>query len=82
MNVVFKMSTNLVYFQNHAVAKGKIFVSQKKPRANPMAPTIIPTLAISLVWTSPVLEAMALGGVEIGNSMAIDAQTAINEIIA
>ena len=47
-----------------------------------MAPTIIPTLAISLVWTSPVLEAMAFGGVEIGNSIAMDAQTAMNDIMA
>ena len=43
---------------------------------------MIPTLVISLVWTRPVLDAMALGGVDIGNSIAIDAQTAMNEIMA
>ena len=47
-----------------------------------MIPTMIPILDISLVDTSPVEDAMAFGGVEIGKSIAMDAQTAMNEIIA
>ena len=43
---------------------------------------MMPTLAISLVWTRPVLDAMAFGGVDMGNNMAIEAQTAMNEIMA
>ena len=48
----------------------------------PTAPMIIPTFAISFVSTRPVEEAMAFGGVEIGKSIAMDAQTAMKEIIA
>ena len=57
-------------------------VNQKKPITKPMIPTMIPILDISLVDTSPVEDAMAFGGVEIGKSIAMDAQTAMNEIIA
>ena len=43
---------------------------------------MIPIFAMSLVSTSPVDAAMAFGGVEIGKSMAIEAHTAMNMIIA
>ena len=43
---------------------------------------IMPTFAISLVWTIPVELAMALGGVDIGRTIAIEAQVATNMIIA
>ena len=62
--------------------KGNILVSQKNPRAKPIIPIMIPTLAISSVFTRPVLDAMAFGGVDMGNNIAIDAQTAMNEIMA
>ena len=47
-----------------------------------MTPMMRPTLAMSLVSTSPVEAAIALGGVEIGKHIAIEAQTAMNEIMA
>ena len=43
---------------------------------------MIPTLAISFVSTNPVDAAMALGGVLIGNNIANEAQSAMNEIMA
>ena len=43
---------------------------------------MMPTLAISLVSTSPVEDAIAFGGVEIGKSIAMEAQMAMKEIIA
>lgn len=43
---------------------------------------IMPTFAISLVWTIPVELAMAFGGVDIGRTIAIEAQVATNMIIA
>ena len=43
---------------------------------------MMPTLAICLVSTRPVDAAMAFGGVEIGNSIAMEAQTAMKVIIA
>ena len=49
---------------------------------NPMTPTMMPTLAMSLVSTRPVEEAMAFGGVEIGKSIAMEAHTAMKLIIA
>ena len=57
-------------------------VSQKYPRTNPTTPMIIPILAMSFVSTSPVEAAMAFGGVEMGKHIAIEAQTAMNVIIA
>ena len=48
----------------------------------PTKPITIPTLVISLVSTIPVAEAMAFGGVEMGNSMAMEAQTAMKVIMA
>ena len=69
-------------FIAYSVLNGKIFVSQKKPRMKATTPTMAPILAISFVSTKPVDDAIALGGVEIGNSIAIEAQTAMNEIIA
>ena len=69
-----------MYFNNQA--NGNNLVSQKKPRMNPVAPMIKPTLSMSFVSTRPVEDAMAFGGVEIGKHMAMDAQTATNEIIA
>ena len=47
-----------------------------------MTPTMIPTFVMSFVSTRPVEEAMAFGGVEIGKSIAIEAQTAMKLIIA
>ena len=61
---------------------GNILVSQKKPSVKPITPIRMPTLAISLVSTRPVEEEMALGGVEIGKSIARDAHIAMKEIIA
>ena len=43
---------------------------------------MMPTFAMSFVSTSPVEAAMAFGGVEIGNSMAMEAHTAMNMIMA
>ena len=47
-----------------------------------MTPMTIPTLVISLVSTIPVALAMAFGGVEMGNSMAMEAQQAMKIIMA
>ena len=47
-----------------------------------MKPIIRPTFVMSLVSTIPVAEAIALGGVEMGNSMAMEAHTAMNTIMA
>ena len=47
-----------------------------------MIPIKMPTLAMSLVCTMPVELAMAFGGVEIGRTMAMEAQVATNMIIA
>ena len=42
----------------------------------------MPTLAMSLVSTRPVEAAMAFGGVDIGKHIAMEAQTAMKEIMA
>ena len=47
-----------------------------------MAPITAPALSISLVLIRPVENAMALGGVEIGISIAREAQVATKQIIA
>ena len=57
-------------------------VSQKKAKTRPKPPITIPTLSISLVLIRPVENAMALGGVEIGISIAREAQVATKQIIA
>ena len=57
-------------------------VSQKNPKIKPITPINAPTFAISLVSTRPVEDAMAFGGVEIGKSIANEAQEAMNTIMA
>lgn len=57
-------------------ANGKNLVTQKNPKTRPITPTMMPTLDISFVSTSPVEAAMAFGGVEMGRSIAREAQTA------
>ena len=57
-------------------------VSHKYPSTKPITPIMIPTFAMSLVCTIPVELAIALGGVEIGSTIAIEAQVATNIIIA
>ena len=42
-----------------------------------MMPMVIPVLSISFCLTSPVEKAIALGGVEMGRHMALDAARAI-----
>ena len=42
-----------------------------------MIPTVIPVLSISFCLTRPVEKAIALGGVEMGRHMALDAARAI-----
>ena len=57
-------------------------MSQKKANTKPITPITPPTLSISLVLMRPVEKAIALGGVEIGISMASDAQVATKITIA
>ena len=57
-------------------------MSQKNPKMKPTTPMTRPTRAISLVSTRPVEDAIAFGGVEIGKSIAIEAQVAMKIIIA
>ena len=57
-------------------------VSQKKANTRPMAPITAPALSISLVLIRPVENAIAFGGVEIGISIASEAQVATKQIIA
>ena len=57
-------------------------VSHKYPNTKPITPIRMPTFAMSLVCTIPVELAMALGGVDIGSTIAIEAQVATNIIIA
>ena len=57
-------------------------VSQKKAKTSPMTPITAPALSISLVLIRPVENAIALGGVEIGISIASEAQVATKQIIA
>ena len=57
-------------------------MSQKKANTRPKPPITIPTLSISLVLMRPVENAIALGGVEIGMSIASEAHVATKQIIA
>jgi len=46
-----------------------------------MMPIVSPILSMSFCWTRPVEYAMALGGVEMGKHMAVEADNAIPIII-
>lgn len=61
---------------------GKSLVSQKYPRANPIMPRSRPIRAMSRERTVPVECAIALGGVDMGNTMARDAPIAMKDMSA
>ena len=75
--MVYVSSGNMPYeTSSYSKCIFPIAKSRAYPKSIVIIPTVIPTFSISFCLTSPVENAIAFGGVDIGRHIALDAATA------